>query len=59
MKTDALNDRSAVDRRNFLKICLGSLTGICLNGWLKPFSAVGAQGLKEARYYRSADTLAG
>ncbi len=46
-------------RRNFLKICLGGLTGIFLSGWLKPFNVVKAPGLKEARFYRPADTLAG
>ncbi len=46
-------------RRNFLKLCLGGLTGIFMNNWLKPFNAPKGPNLKEARFYRSADTLAG
>ncbi len=46
-------------RRDFLKLCLGSLAGIWLNSWLKPFNAVEGPALKEARFYRPADTLAG
>ena len=50
-----------MNRRNFLKICavtLGGLISAKLLGWLS-FSENKSSGLKEARFYKSADHLAG
>jgi hypothetical protein len=46
-------------RSDFLKMCLAGLTGALALRWLKIFDSVNAQNLKEARFYRSADTLLG
>ena len=46
-------------RSDFLKICGAGLAGIFAMGWLKLFNNAGSHGLKEARFYRSADTLLG
>ena len=46
-------------RSDFLKICLTGLTAMLALRWLKLFDSVDGHGLKEARFYKSADTFLG
>jgi hypothetical protein len=46
-------------RSDFLKICLAAMAGAFTLNWLKIFRDPDHKNLKEARFYRSADTLAG
>jgi hypothetical protein len=46
-------------RSDFLKMCLTGLAGAMALRWLKVFDNADHNGLKEARFYRSADTLLG
>ncbi len=48
-----------MQRRDFLKICLMTLAGMFVFKWLRPFGSWEPSSLKEARFYRSAETLAG
>ena len=46
-------------RSDFLKMCLAGLAGAIALRWLKIFDNVSTKHVKEARFYRSADTLLG
>ena len=46
-------------RSDFLKMCLAGLAGAFGLQGLKVFNGIGQKSLKEARFYRSADTLLG
>ena len=46
-------------RSDFLKMCLAGLAGILGLRGLQALSGIGHKSLKEARFYRSADTLLG
>lgn len=46
-------------RSDFLKMCLAGLAGLLSLKGLKIFESMGHKSLKEARFYRSADTLLG
>jgi hypothetical protein len=56
MKT--INQESNMDRRDFLKKALLLVAGWTIFKWFRSFGDT-AQGLKEARFYRRADHLAG
>jgi hypothetical protein len=46
-------------RSDFLKICFAALVSALALKWLKIFDQADHHGLKEARFYRSCDTLPG
>ncbi len=46
-------------RSDFLKMCAAGLAGILALKWFKAFDGIDPRSLKEARFYRSADTLLG
>lgn len=49
----------AMKRRDFLKMCLVALAGTISLPRLRIFESLDGKKLKEARFYRSADTLLG